>query len=108
MLARGSPLIIPQIATAVGLAVTSAVSTSVSASKTPDYSSSPSALLDGYHAAGWVCFGTAVIAMVIDVAGLRGLPIIGPDEQSAEGGVEENVELQTIVPSIKPAEGVAM
>ncbi|KZT58285.1 MFS general substrate transporter [Calocera cornea HHB12733] len=79
-----------RLATALGIATSSAVATAVSNSKGGALGSSPSALLPGYHAAAWVCFATAIIALVIDVVGLRGLPILRPSpaEEELVAGVE--------------------
>ncbi|KZO90441.1 MFS general substrate transporter [Calocera viscosa TUFC12733] len=84
-LAGGIFNVTTRLATALGIATSSAVATAVSASKVEALTSTPNELLPGYHAAAWVCFTTAVIAMVIDLVGLRGLPILRPTQQ------EENV-----------------
>jgi len=66
-----------QISTAIGLAVTSAVTTTVTVNKSRDALPSPDTLLEGYHVAGWICFSTAVIGLPLNFYSLRGLGVIG-------------------------------
>lgn len=79
-----------QIGTSLGLAVTSTVSTAVStrflAGHPLLHPSSPSVLLQGYRAAGWVCFAAAALAILATVLGLRDMPIVLDVDVSADAG----------------------
>ncbi|KDQ08068.1 hypothetical protein BOTBODRAFT_38288 [Botryobasidium botryosum FD-172 SS1] len=80
-----------RIGTSIGLALTSTISTAVSdrfLSGHPSLlASSPSVLLKGYRAAGWVCFAAAAIAIVMTAFGLHNMPIvIEADVESYEMG----------------------
>ena len=66
-----------QIATAIGLAVTSAITTTVTVNQSRDALPSPETLLGGYQAAGWICFTTALIGLPLNFWSLRGLGVIG-------------------------------
>ncbi|EJT98005.1 MFS general substrate transporter [Dacryopinax primogenitus] len=96
-LAGGIFNVTTRLATALGIATSSAVATAVSNAAQRadgDLTRSPSALLSGYHAAAWVCFGIAMVAMVIDLVGLRGLPMIRPSQP--EQAIVVSVELQPV------------
>ncbi|TFK57587.1 major facilitator superfamily MFS-1 [Heliocybe sulcata] len=78
-----------RISTAVGLALTSLVATSVSNNYArahdidPD---SPRALLEGYHAAGWLCLAAATVGLMLNFWALRGVGVMGGSKgkQNAE------------------------
>ncbi|UZJ50737.1 hypothetical protein CBS101457_000057 [Exobasidium rhododendri] len=65
-----------RLATSIGLALTSSIATTVTAhsssSKTPS-----DALLEGYRAAGWICFATSAIAALLSVVFLRNVGVVG-------------------------------
>jgi len=90
-----------RISTSIGLAISSAVATAVTNSRNHSLgqtSSTPRTLLDGYHAAGWLCLACAVIGLVLNFVSLRGLGIVGGQkgvrrlndvEEDANGGEKE-------------------
>ena len=69
--------VVLQISTAIGLAVTSAITTTVTLNKSGDSLPSPDSLLEGYRVAGWICFAMAVIGIPLNFYALHGLGIIG-------------------------------
>ena len=74
---RSSAEMVLQISTAIGLAVTSAITTTVTVNESRDSLPSPDTLLEGYHVAGWICFSMAVIGLPLNFYSLRGLGVIG-------------------------------
>lgn len=72
-----------QLGTSIGLAVSSSVANSVSRkfNEMPEHTSlsatDPEVLMIGFRAAGWVCVGALVIAIVVAVFGLRGIGLVG-------------------------------
>lgn len=82
-----SPLILfhwafcEQLATALGLAVTSEIADSVSKAynnKHPELDSqSPEVLMIGFRTAGWTCFASTLLSIFVVIVGLRDLGIIG-------------------------------
>lgn len=82
----------------MGVAVSSTVSSSVIDSASRHFSQLsgggvlrlPEILLKGYRSASWVCCSVAVLALVVNVVGLRGLSLI-------EGGIREEVDIEMVV-----------
>ncbi|KAJ8603665.1 hypothetical protein MRB53_042100 [Persea americana] len=66
-----------QFGTAVGLGTMSVASSVVTFDSGYSDKTSPAALLEGYRAAFWSCFGAAVLYCVIVAIGLRGVGKIG-------------------------------
>lgn len=62
---------VSQFGTAVGLAIIGVISSDVTSQ--PDFAnkSSPSALLEGYRASCWACFGSLLLSIAIGFFGLR-------------------------------------
>ncbi|QRW19611.1 major facilitator superfamily transporter [Rhizoctonia solani] len=81
------------VGTSVGLAVTSAVSTAIQKMAAKRHNTSdltgPLVLMPGYRGAAWVCFGMAVLAVIISLAKLRHMEIIKHTEAN------ENLEPRT-------------
>ncbi|KAG1721892.1 major facilitator superfamily domain-containing protein [Suillus lakei] len=80
-LAGGIFSVTTRLATALGLAVTSEIADSVSKAynnKHPDLDAqSPEVLMVGFRAAGWTCFASTLLGIIIVIFGLRDLGIIG-------------------------------
>ncbi|KAF8679638.1 Major Facilitator Superfamily [Rhizoctonia solani] len=72
--------VVTRVGTSVGLAVTSAVSTAIQKMAAKRHNTSdltgPLVLMPGYRGAAWVCFGMAVLAVIISLAKLRHMEII--------------------------------
>lgn len=87
-LAGGIFSVTTRLATALGLAVTSEIADSVSKAynnKHPDLDAqSPDVLMVGFRAAGWTCFASTVLGIVIVIFGLRDLGIIGKKTRANE------------------------
>ncbi|EUC65524.1 MFS transporter [Rhizoctonia solani AG-3 Rhs1AP] len=85
--------VVTRVGTSVGLAVTSAISTGIQRMAAKRHNTTdltgPSILMTGYRGAAWVCFGMAVIALVISLAKLSHMEIIKHAE------VTENLEPRT-------------
>lgn len=88
-LAGGIFSVTTRLATAIGLAVTSEIADSVSktySNKHPDLDAqSPEVLMVGFRAAGWTCFASTLLSIIIVILGLRGLGIIGEKTRASEG-----------------------
>lgn len=80
---------VSQVSTAIGLAVTSAITTTVTVNQSRDSLPSPDTLLQGYHVAGWICFATALIGLPLNFYSLRGLGVIGGMSAMSEVGNRE-------------------
>ncbi|CAE6401962.1 unnamed protein product [Rhizoctonia solani] len=85
--------VVTRVGTSVGLAVTSAVSTAIQKMAAKRHNTSdltgPLVLMPGYRGAAWVCFGMAVLAVIISLAKLRHMEIIKHTEAN------ENLEPRT-------------
>lgn len=68
---------VPQFGTAVGLAVMAIISSSVTKRSSYPLENSPEALLDGYRACFWACFGAILLCVLIGLIGLRDIGIVG-------------------------------
>ncbi|KAG8680445.1 hypothetical protein FRC09_018225, partial [Ceratobasidium sp. 395] len=72
--------VVTRVGTSVGLAVTSAVSTTIQRLAAKHENSTdltgPRALMPGYRAAAWVCFGMAIISVIISLLRLSDMEII--------------------------------
>lgn len=66
-----------QLSTAIGLAVTTAITTTVTVNQSRDALPSPDTLLAAYRVAGWICVSAAVIGIPLNFYSLRGVGIIG-------------------------------
>ncbi|KAG1729327.1 major facilitator superfamily domain-containing protein [Suillus paluster] len=70
-----------RLATALGLAVTSGIAASVSKAYNEKHphldAESPEVLMVGFRAAGWTCFASTVLSIMVVIFGLRGLGVIG-------------------------------
>lgn len=79
--------VVTRVGTSVGLAVTSAVSTGIQrlVAKRENVSdmTGPHILMPGYRAAAWVCFGMAIISVVISLLKLSDMEILKHTEPSA-------------------------
>jgi hypothetical protein len=79
-------ILLSQIGTSIGLAVTSSIATAISkkyASAHPSLpADSPEVLMVGFRAAGWTCFAAAVLAFLIGVVGLRGIGVVGQQKKT--------------------------
>jgi len=85
-------VLLSQLGTSIGLAVTSSIATAISAKYASAYPSllpnSPEVLMVGFRAAGWTCFTAAMLAFLIGLVGLRGIGVVGQRKTvpiSAEG-----------------------
>ncbi|CEL58277.1 putative MFS-type transporter C1683,03c OS=Schizosaccharomyces pombe (strain 972 / ATCC 24843) GN=SPBC1683.03c PE=3 SV=1 [Rhizoctonia solani AG-1 IB] len=85
--------VVTRVGTSMGLAVTSAVSTAIQKMAAKRYHTSdltgPLVLMPGYRGAAWVCFGMAILAVVISLAKLHRMEIIKHTEAN------ENLEPRT-------------
>lgn len=93
-----------QIATAIGLAVTSAISTTVTVNQSRDSLPSPDTLLGGYQVAGWICFSTALIGIPLNFYSLRGLGVIGGSMGLSEVGNKKTTTKADDLPGISSVE----
>ncbi|KAG2337383.1 MFS general substrate transporter [Suillus weaverae] len=93
-LAGGIFSVTTRLATALGLAVTSEIADSVSKAynnKHPDLSAQSSeVLMVGFRAAGWTCFASTLLGIVIVIFGLRGLGIIGKKTSASEDAAKSD------------------
>ncbi|KAG2118366.1 major facilitator superfamily domain-containing protein [Suillus clintonianus] len=93
-LAGGIFSVTTRLATALGLAVTSEIADSVSKAynnKHPDLDAqSPEVLMVGFRAAGWTCFASTLLGIVIVILGLRGLGIIGKKTRATEDAIQSD------------------
>lgn len=86
-----------RISTAVGLALTSLVATSVSNNYAHAHDIdpvSPRALLEGYHAAGWLCLAAASVGLILNFWALRGVGVMGG--RKGEQRKQERMEMSTL------------
>ncbi|KAG1758738.1 major facilitator superfamily domain-containing protein [Suillus occidentalis] len=93
-LAGGIFSVTTRLATAIGLAVASEIADSVSKTynnKHPDLDAqSPEVLMVGFRAAGWTCFASTLLGIVIVILGLRDLGIIGKKTRASEGAAQSD------------------
>ncbi|QRW05671.1 major facilitator superfamily transporter [Ceratobasidium sp. AG-Ba] len=95
--------VVTRVGTSVGLAVTSAVSTTVQRLAAKHDSSAdlvaPRVLMPGYRAAAWVCFGMAILSVIISFFRLSDMEIIKYTEASDDLGPRTSlaVEMNVIV-----------
>ncbi|KAG0696619.1 major facilitator superfamily domain-containing protein [Suillus ampliporus] len=86
-----------RLATALGLAVTSGIAASVSKAYNEKHphldAESPEVLMVGFRAAGWTCFASTLMSIMIVIFGLRGLGVVGK-RSSASDHVAQSDELQ--------------
>lgn len=68
---------VAQFGQSIGLGIIGIISNTVTKKSTYPDKSSPPALLVGYHAGFWMCFGWTVLTCVIGVYGLRNLGKVG-------------------------------
>jgi hypothetical protein len=83
-----------QLAIAIGLAVTSGIVDSVSKAynnKHPDLDAqSPEVLLVGFRAAGWTCFASTLLCIIVVILGLRDLGIIGKKTRASKDAAKSD------------------
>lgn len=93
-LAGGIFSVTARLAIAIGLAVTSGIVDSVSKAynnKHPDLDAqSPEVLLVGFRAAGWTCFASTLLGIVIVIIGLRDLGVIGKKTRASDGAAQSD------------------
>ncbi|GME35261.1 uncharacterized protein K452DRAFT_272011 [Neofusicoccum parvum] len=68
---------VTQFGTAVGLAIMAVISSNVTSRSDFPNKSSPLALLEGYRASFWACFGAMILSIGIGAFGLRGVGRVG-------------------------------
>ncbi|KAG8736961.1 hypothetical protein FRC12_017342 [Ceratobasidium sp. 428] len=95
--------VVTRVGTSVGLAVTSAVSTTIQRLAAKHENSTdltgPRVLMPGYRAAAWVCFGMAIISVIISLFRLSDMEIIKYTEanEDLEPRTSLAVEMDVIV-----------
>ncbi|KAG2070818.1 hypothetical protein BDR04DRAFT_1155028 [Suillus decipiens] len=93
-LAGGIFSITTRLAMTIGLAVTSEITDSVSKvynNKHPDLDAqSPEVLMVGFRAAGWTCFASTLLGIVIIILELRGLGIISKKIYASEDATKSD------------------
>jgi hypothetical protein len=86
-----------QLGTSIGLAVTSTIADSVSTKfnhKHPDLAAEdPAVLMAGFRAAGWTCCATIMLALVIALAGMRGIGIVGQQRPTQAEKPNSDIEM---------------
>ncbi|PWN20967.1 MFS general substrate transporter [Microstroma glucosiphilum] len=97
-----------RLATSLGLAITASISSAVTkkyvqANAEEVSSTSPEALLQGYHAAIWFCVACSGLAMLIACIWLRDIGIVGFDE----GGSDKKTDVAIAAASVPSANAVA-
>jgi hypothetical protein len=74
-------VLLSQLGTSIGLAVTSSIATAISEKYASAHPlllpSSPEVLMVGFRAAGWTCFAAAMLAFLVGLVGLRGIGVVG-------------------------------
>ena len=70
-LAGGVFTTVSQMGNSIGLAMTAMVASTVTMDRARGKPANPSDVLEGYHAAFWLCFAAAVVSSVIGTFGLR-------------------------------------
>ncbi|EIW86181.1 MFS general substrate transporter [Coniophora puteana RWD-64-598 SS2] len=107
-LAGGIFNVTTRIATSLGLAVTSSIAANVSQKYNHAHadlsSTSPEVLMVGFRAAGWTCFATSVISLIVAVFWLRDIGNVKTDSTGApEEGTDSDTATQVNV-SVEPKE----
>ena len=85
-----------RLATGLGLSITSAIATSITSQQLSKGQSEKDSLLAGYKSAGWVCTGSATIALLISVVFCRNMGIVGgkiENGSTAPEGTVNEIEL---------------
>ncbi|KAG8748274.1 hypothetical protein FRC10_007664 [Ceratobasidium sp. 414] len=79
-----------QLGTAFGLAIASVVSDSVRRKSLRESGGEdqPGSLLRGYRAAFWTCFGFGIVALVLTVVFLRGIGVVGHQDEDTQEPTE--------------------
>lgn len=72
---------VSQFGTAVGLAIMAVISSTVTDTSSIEDKNSPEALLKGYRASFWACFGATVLTCVVGAGGLRRVGRVGVKEE---------------------------
>ena len=70
-MAEGLVTTVSQLGNSIGLAITAMVASSVTMDAARGRPADPKAVLDGYRAAFWLCFASAVVSYGIGSFGLR-------------------------------------
>ncbi|KAG8768757.1 hypothetical protein FRC12_005390, partial [Ceratobasidium sp. 428] len=80
-----------QLGTAFGLAIASVVSDSVRRKSLRESGGEDQlgSLLRGYRAAFWTCFGFGIVALVLTVVFLRGIGVVGHQNEKNDGNEKE-------------------
>lgn len=100
-------LILDQLGTSIGLAVTSTIANFVSGKFNKKYpnlnASDPAVLMAGFRAAGWVCCGTIAVSLVIALVGMRGVGLVGqrhPEDADNSGERKHDGDVEMAVPRL--------
>ena len=83
-LAGGVYQAVSQLGISIGIAVMAVVSNSVTDRSSPEDKSSPEALLKGFRAVFWACFGMMVLSTLVGMWGLRGRKSIGKNHDPSQ------------------------